>query len=88
MLRLELPLLDDERAQKMWAGTLTLRRGDEVVLRREVAIPFHGRVPEPLAFEVAVAPGRYAVEVAFFGDRRAIGDGLVPAAGATLRLLR
>ncbi len=63
MLRLEIPLLDEERSQSGWSGTVTLRRGDEVVVRREVWVRFNGHVPTPFTVQIAAPAGSYMVEV-------------------------
>jgi hypothetical protein len=86
-LRVEWLLGDDERSQIGWSGTLTLRRGADVVVSRRYEPRFRGCVPTPLLLGIAAPPGAYTVELEpFDGVRRATCE-LAPT-GTTLSLPR
>ena len=87
-LRIEIPLLDDERAQAGWSGTVALRRGSEEVLRRSVWRRFAGRVPTPFVVEVAAPPGSYTVVVDCSGARELRAACELDADGGVVTLAR
>lgn len=87
-LRLEIPLRDEERAQSGWSGTVTLRRGQDVVVRRAVNVRFRGVVPTPFTVQVAAPPGTYAVEVDCSGLHTLRAQGELGPDGGTVTLVR
>jgi RNA polymerase sigma-70 factor (ECF subfamily) len=87
-LRIEIPLLDDERAQAGWSGTIVLRAGNDEVVRRSIWHRFRGRVPTPFVVEVAAPPGSYTVVADWSNARELRGTCELGERGGAVTLAR